>query len=357
MTNFYDWNKTISYDADVTIVISRRGKGKTYGIRKQCINDYIESGYRFVQIVRYKSAISDIAADYFGKVCREKKFQKYEFKTVGNKAYIAKKRNDDKPLKWELIGYFVALSQMQRSKESTYVNVKRLIFDEAIITYRDQFHQYLRNEFSLLTNVLDSCSRENPDDPESIPPRLYCLANACDLINPLFQRYGITEPPKFGYSWHDRKTCLVHYVDASEESDAKLNDTVAGRMARGTREADVIANNEFLNANDDFIEPKPSRAVYRYAIKYYDDYFCVWHDRKEALYYINRKLPKGEKDSESARIYTLVSSDRRINYIQLKTNDRLLKNLLELYYLGCLRFDTIATRENFVKMAAMFGVR
>ena len=73
---------------------------------------------------------------------------------------------------------------------------------------------------------------------------------------PYFIRYGIKEEPKFGYSWHAGKTFLLHYVESGEEADEKLNETVSGRMVRGTAEADVIARNKFANANADFVGAK-----------------------------------------------------------------------------------------------------
>ena len=39
MADFYDWQKTLSYDADVTMVIGTRGVGKTFGLRTQFIRD------------------------------------------------------------------------------------------------------------------------------------------------------------------------------------------------------------------------------------------------------------------------------------------------------------------------------
>ena len=36
---FYNWQKTLSYNADVTMVIGARGIGKTYGLRLQFIRD------------------------------------------------------------------------------------------------------------------------------------------------------------------------------------------------------------------------------------------------------------------------------------------------------------------------------
>ena len=54
MTAFYDWERTLSYDADITMVIGARGYGKTYGLRRQFLRDYIGKGYRFVEVVQLK---------------------------------------------------------------------------------------------------------------------------------------------------------------------------------------------------------------------------------------------------------------------------------------------------------------
>lgn len=353
-SKYYDWNKTISYDADVTVVISMRGFGKTYGLRKQCISDYINNGYRFVQIVRFKNSIPNIAADYFGKVSKEKKFKDYMFKTHGSFGYIAKRPKDknDKP-QWKLLCYFVALSQMQQTKEQTFTDVKRLIFDEAILDFRDRFHNYLPNEYSLLANVVDSCTRENAEDETAIKPRLYCLANACDLINPIFMRYGVTREPEYGYSWHDGKNMLLHYVAPEYHGELKLNETVAGRMTRGTSEADITVNNRFLNANTDFVEKKTANAKFQYAIKYDADIYAVWVDWNAGLYFISSKIP----NNTNKPIISLTARDNRINYVLVKRSNKLMQNLLELYYLGLIRYESIAQREKFIKMLSLFGVR
>ena len=68
MSDYYDWNKTLSYDADVTMVVGARGIGKTYGLRLQFIRDWIKDGSRFVELTRHKNELSDFAATYFNRI-------------------------------------------------------------------------------------------------------------------------------------------------------------------------------------------------------------------------------------------------------------------------------------------------
>ena len=50
-SKYYGWERTLSYDADVTMVIGARGIGKTFGLRMQCIRDLIRDGSRFCEVV------------------------------------------------------------------------------------------------------------------------------------------------------------------------------------------------------------------------------------------------------------------------------------------------------------------
>lgn len=351
--SYYDWGTTFSKDADVTMVVSRRGKGKTYGLRRQFVRDYLKDKSRFVEVCRFKDEIKDVMDGYFEKLEENGEFPAYTFKCEKNAAFIAKKAPAGEKPKWEKIGYFVALTQMQRSKKKTFVNVHRILMDEAVLMHNDRFHTYLPKEFALFTNVVDSCTRENPDEPRKHEPRVYLLANACDLCNPYFARYGVREEPPFGYSWHDGKTFLLHYVEAGEDGTDKLNKTVSGRMARGTPEADVIARNKFANANSDFIGKKPARAKFQFGIRYREETYGVWVDWQDGYYYVNEKIPANSKRP----VYALTAQDNGVNYVAVKRADKVLRSFVELYYLGIVRYETPALREKMVRALSLFGVR
>lgn len=351
MSKYYDWNKTLAYDADVTMVVGARGIGKTYGVRLQCIRDYIKNGFRFVELVRYKNELSGVSSGYFDRVESNKEFPEYVFKTDSNMAFIAPKpEGDDKP-KWELIGYFLALSQAQAIKKRTFDNVKRIIFDEAILDKTDRFHHYLPREFTILANIVDTVSRERADT-KGISPRLYLLGNALDVMNPYFMHYNVGIP-KYGYTWHNGKTMILHYVQDAEYSKHKATDTVAGRMLAGTEEGSIASNNEFAKMNDDFVMKKTKEAKFSFGIKYNGYSYAIWADWSNGYYFVTSRIPK----NPDKPIFALTLDDNRLNYIAARRAEAMLQGFVELHYAGVIRYESIPIRERFKEILNLFGVR
>lgn len=352
---YYDWTRTLSYDADVSIVIGSRGKGKTYGLRKQFVLDWLKHRYRFVEICRYVDEVNDVREDYFDKLVEKEEFPRLVFKTDRKKAYVAfKPKKENEKVKWHVIGYFVALTQMQRSKKKTFVRVKRIVMDEAVIDRMDRYHRYLPNEYGLLANVVDSCTRENPNDPseETIAPHLYLLGNAVDISNPYFARYGIVRVPAFGYTWYDAKTCMLHYIEPGDYAEAKLADTLAGRMVRNTRDADTMARNVFIDSDDDTIGKKPKDARYIWSLEYMGARFDVWVSTRDGYYYVCERRPK-----DGGVVYALSTKDNRANQIVLKRCDTLLRVLMDAIYSGLVKYSSVAIKRRFLDCMAAFGLR
>lgn len=353
MTDYYDWNKTLSYDADVTMVIGARGIGKTYGLRLQFIRDFIKDGSRFVELTRHKNELSDFSATYFNRIIENEEFPDYVFKTTPRHAYIADKPEKDEKPKWKLCGYFGALTEAQAMKKRTYSKVKRMLLDEAVIDKRlDRYHNYLPNEFGILANILDSVSRERKETSNSDRCRVYLLGNACDLLNVYFAAYGINDEPKIGYSWHKGKTMLLHYVKDVIYASEKSKETVAGRMLSNTADELVASANEFLRASNDFVFKKPKHAKFYFGIVYRDLKFGVWADFKDGLYYVTDKIPKN-----ATPVYALTASDNKINYIMAKRAEGVLRSFVDLYYVGIIRYETPYIKERFIEILNLFGVR
>lgn len=361
IAKYYDWAKTLSFDADVTMVIGARGVGKTYGLRKQFIKDFLKHGWRFVEICRYKNEISSVASGYFNRIDMNNEYPGYIFKTTPQKAYIAKvekseisldEKSKKKKTEWYCIGYFISLSDAQSLKKRTFSNVRRICFDEAILDKRDRFHKYLQSEYMLVANVIDTVSRERPDD-NSLAPRLYLLGNALDLFNPYFEKYGITDKPERGYSWHKNKTMLLDYVESREYSESKLKGTVSGRMIDGTVEGEIQANNEFMTLGIDFIMKKTQKATFVYGISYKNNKYGIWTDMREGWFFVTDKFPR----KTDRPIFTLTASDARLNYIMAKRMDKPIAMLSEAFYMGIMRFDSVAIMNGFIELMTLFGVK
>jgi hypothetical protein len=360
MSDFYDWHKTLSYNADVTMVVGARGIGKTYGLRKQCIIDHIKKGYRWVEVVRYKRELSSVSDGYFDRLSHDPMFDNLIFRTDARYMYVAERVNDGetdakgKPLKpqWHVCGYFVALTEGQMIKKRTYDNVRRIIFDEAVLERADRFHRYLPNEFVALANIVDTVSRERVG-VDGIKPRLYLLGNACDIANPYFAAYGVGTDLQFGYRWYRGKTFLLHYVKDDEYSKAKLAGTVAGRMLSGTVGGAVAADNEFELTNTEFVSKKPKRCKFAFGIVCNGKRYGVWNDITEGLVYVTDYIPNGM----DRRIYTLTASDSRVNYIMANRLSKVMQSFANMYWAGIVFYDTLQVKMDFQEILQMFGVK
>lgn len=349
---FYPWARTFSYNADVTMVISVRDRGKTFGIRMAAMDDAIKRGHRFVEVVRYKNELPEVIAGYFDKLAMLDKFSSYEFRTEGRKGFYRPKANDtSKKSKepWIPLCYFIALSEAQNAKKRTYVDVRYIIFDEALIE-PGLYLRYLPREWQVLANVVDTVTRESGTG-EGIRPHLVMCSNSVDLVNPYFAAWGINDVPPVGYSWHANHHVLLHYEDPSDIPTDRSRTTLAGRMVAGTDEAKTALSNEFIHAVDDDIAPKPSGAKFWIGLVFRGQTFGIWIDWLEGFYYVTPKIP-----SDARTVYSLTRKDNSANRLIARRATPAMRALVQGYDERMLRFDSIATRESLLDALSLFGV-
>lgn len=346
---YYCWHKTLSFAADVTIVIASRGRGKTYGLRKQCVQDFIKDRSTFVEICRFKSEIRPVMDGYFSRLSDE--FPEYIFKTEKQKGYIAEKPLDDEKPVWSVICYFLALTDSQNAKKRTYNNVRRIIFDEAILESYDRHHNYLSREYQKLANVVDTVTRERSES--KIKPHLYLLGNSVDLLNPYFINLGINKMPEFGFRWYRNKSVLLHYEDPGDYAEDKLAGTLSGRMIAGTAEGESAARNRFEEPDESLIATKPKHAKFELGFVSAGRNLGVWSDYVEGYYYVNNKIPKGT----DRPIYYVTRSDASANLLAARAASPWMHILLDAHSISMIRYASAGCMHQFLDMLNMFGLR
>jgi len=356
---FYDWPATFSRQTgtqgEFCIVIGAKGIGKTFGLRRQCVSDYIKHGWRFCEICRTREELKAVRKGYFDKLEFEGMFTGYIFKVQGEIGYIAREPEKDpetgdyveKP-QWAELCYFVAMTTFQIAKKRTYVNVHRFIFDEAVIDRKDRYHRYLLNEILIFGQLLDTVSRQQPGGYQY---RVYLLGNACDLTCPYLRYLGVNKMPEFGYTFYNHKHTLLHYVEPWDQ-ERRETQTLVGRMLAGTGESEMIFGNRFAEDGSDTISPKTPRARYSYAIKYGEHLFGIWIDYGKALCYISAKVPKGAKN-----VFTLLKADSTLDYTAIERTSPYLQIINRFFYSGSLRYESPAIREMFLTILEFIGIR
>lgn len=367
------WPKIFSHEStpgcDVTMVIEARGHGKTWGMREQVLRDWLKDGSRFVAVSRTANRIPDVMGDFFGALAKPDREGKpssvlmrehrFMFRRVRNTllAYeIPREKWGAASVKvprgaWDIVGYFVALSQAQNIKEQTFAKVRRIVFDEALIERPTPRHTYLRNEYDDLVSVVSSVTREQVEGGV-LRPHVYLLANACTIANPYFERFGVdTFPPK-GFSWWRGHMFLLYVGDDKEYSDAVTSRTVAGRLGALSDYNAMAADNEFQDAGTDMVCEKPRYAWFRVGVKAGEHTYGIWWDEQDARWWV------GYGARDDARMFTLTTEDKRIDYQMAARNEPFFRSLADSYRLDGVRFESVACRRNFeMEVLRLFGLR
>lgn len=351
----YDWSKTFSYNAFITIVIGAKNYGKTFGIRCQFIRDYIKSNGRdkFVDISRYSSSIPDVACSYFTAIEENiSEFSNYMFKVEKNVAYISIKQDEPE---WGILGYFVALTDLEKIKRRTWNNIRRVCFDEFMLERSmNEYARYLKNENNLLIQVLAALDRRKDGDKSSM--HVYLLGNKCDLTNPHLYALGIRSEPKVGYSWYRNKLVLLHNVVDVEYSN-EMRQTNLGKLAAMQEGNEYMFGDGYIGADEYKCEKKTSNARFIFGIKFSQFKFGVWFDDVTSIWYINEQFPKANINLQNTPIYVLTHEDNTIDVVAARRSTPLLKKLVDLYYSDRLRYSSPACRNIFMDTLSLLGVR
>jgi hypothetical protein len=350
MTEYYDMRRLLPYDADIYAVFGARDIGKTFSARTIALDDYLNKGNRFVEITRYNGEVSGVSTNWAEKILTLHKYDAYEFKSEKRMLFIREKSTEAKNKNaWNVCGYFIGLSMQQQLKKLTFVNVRTVIMDEYIIDTDDRFHHYLKNEWRQLSNLVDTVTRERPDN-DSIKPRIFLLGNSCDFFNPLFERYHINDIPAYGISWYGNKTMLLDYVKDDEYGRRKAAGTVAGRMLGNDNK--IAAFNTFEMSQSHDIAKAPSKSELSYRLKYNKKEYGVFIDWNDGMVYISTKFD----DTKKVLRYAITDDDMSVNYRTAIYAKRFIKNLGEYYGADMLRFDTRTTKNAIMNIMKLYSV-
>lgn len=343
---FFEWGPVFSRQAPITMVVGARGLGKTYGLRKACIEEYLKKGLRFVEVSRFKSEQKQVSKGYFARVSAE--FPGCEFEVRGSEGFVCRKTDSRGKKVWEKICFFVSLTELQTAKKRTFDGVHRIIFDEAVIDRADRFHRYLPGEWELLAGLIDSVSRERAES--SIHPQLFLLGNAVDLANPYFQRIGLMEAPKTGFHWFLKKLFLLVVPEATEYSQSKETQTLAGRMLAGTAAGQAANWNEFSSEFEGVISPKPSTARFEVGLLWKDQTFGLWFDDHEGRYYVTSRIPP------QGRCLALSIGQVAVNTPLVQKNASFLRSIVSLASIDGLRFESLGLRSQFFTACGLLNL-
>lgn len=168
---------------EILLIDGNRTGGKTTGISKMLVEDFLNNGKKFFLVYRYKNDLKDVAEAFF-KDIKFLFFPEHEMIAKGHangafyELYI-----DKKPC-----GYASSLTMAGKLKRYSHVfnDVQSMFFDE----YQDENGLYLPSEVEKLMSLHTTIARGHGQPVRFVP--VYMCSNSISIFNPYYLALGIS---------------------------------------------------------------------------------------------------------------------------------------------------------------------
>lgn len=266
---YYNYRTIDGYNAPITVILSKRGLGKTFGRVFRSMRRFIENQRRFIYVVETEDMVQTLSQNrgekFFSKIIeyleknptvRNKKMLEY---MEGSKSEITEGDVVNKIKGGTIIiggvtaGYIVSMNGFAKLKRNNFVNVAEVIVDEFIPETIDV--RSLKNAYKLVSLIQSIARTDNI--------KVYLLGNTVRLNDNILLKLKLTHlKPGEIRKVYDKFGLIVvcHYVDNSQYKEfTELADrSVAGRLAALTGE-DNLEENKFGDeiSNELLIPDKP----------------------------------------------------------------------------------------------------
>ena len=347
----YDISGVMGSGCAINVVTGARSFGKTYGWKKRCIKNFIDSGETWGYLRTFDQEIKDIVADgpeaFFSDVMRNDEFPGRKFRVNGRTMQCGKVMgtNDkgEEQVEWETMGQLLALTKAQSYKGKTVANMTTLVFDEFIRETR--VPPYPANCVNMLMNLWETLDRREDR------LRIVMLANSADVVNPYFVAWGIVPPEPGGHMRVPVGRSYVYVENCwSREFDQFSDDSEIGRFTAGSSYQLYAQKNQFANQSGLFVAAKPRRCVAVMNFVWKDKEFSVWADRDSlGREHVEAGCAKG------VETVALTRADGGPDIYVIERNNPILKDTVSRARKGWITFESDRVREQFMEVLELCG--
>lgn len=338
---YWDITKPLSYNCLFNFILGMRGGGKTYGSLKYCIEQHLKwkkkgINWQFVYVRRMKTELEKLTISRGGRLFKavENEFPTHNLKAESNVLYCDK----------EIMGYAIPLSTASILKSDPMPDVKMIIFDEFIIDNRGTYH-YLKDEVTKFLDLYESIARGRD-------VIVMFLSNAVSIANPYFDYWHLDKPHNSDIQRFGKAKQILVQNFVNEELSTMRKESKFGSIISGTEYSDYAFDNDWLLDNTDFIEHKTKRSEYYLTFRYKDSYIAVWIDRVQWIFYVSEDV-----DRQFPMVYSVTTDDHKPNVMLFSAAKKMkwMKNLIEAYQLGAVRYENLKLKNWFRDIMRMCG--
>lgn len=334
---YYDLNKVKSHNKFINMVISQRGVGKSFAMKREAVTRFIKGKGQFVYIRRTGTQLKQIrdgdskGGKFFTDI--QEFFPDHELDYRADKFYC----------NGEVMGYSVALTKPAVVRGASFHNVTTIWFDEFIsIGTPDDI--YRPNEFNDFLNICDTIIRTRSN------VKIYMLGNPYSLVNPYFNEFNIDL--KIGERLTVYKDIIIDFFDAKDFASART-ETAFGRIIQGTAYGTFSLDNQSLVDSDAFIHARTRTSDFLFNLEYRNKGVSVFYDSLTDLYYCSDMINQEYKGK-------IVFEERLIDdvnkYASHFKDDRRLFMIKMAFDLGKIYYDSQKIKSAMFKMYKKVGI-
>lgn len=274
---YYNFDKLFSYPFLMAFVIGERGCGKTFGSKVAMLKKYLKSGEQFIYLRRYKTELDTALATFWNDLIDNEYFKDHELKVKKTKM-LTQFTCDG-----EVCGYAVPLSTANILKSTAFPKVKTIIFDEFLLDNAGGTYRYLRNEVTMMLDVIETVGRLREI-------QVIFLGNALSITNPYFAYFNLDLPYNSEFRSFKDGLIIVNYIKNLKYREAKKQSKF-GRLIEDTEYGRYAIDNEMLRDNKHFIEKKPPDSIFWGVLVLNGNYIGIWQSKSGYVYLSNKFDP------------------------------------------------------------------
>lgn len=240
---FYTLRKILSYNLPINIIIGARGYGKTFSVKKYCLNKFLYNGSKIVW-VRDTEDAKKVLCDNDGKKFFEDvplmNLQKFTDGSIKRGEIIVNNKN---------MGSVLPASTFQRYKGNSFQEAKIIVYDEFIREigrFSKNTVWETINTFNTILRTRDSC-------------KIFMTANALDAGDPFLEFLGASLED-FGFYVNRKKGVAIHYADSSEKFIKMASKGIMGKLIMDTPYEKNLVNSEFIGKSDLYFTSLPPKS-------------------------------------------------------------------------------------------------
>lgn len=299
---YFSYRKIDSYqDLPIKVIIGARGIGKTYGLKKKFIKDFLYKGKKFIWLRDNEDAIDKLTENngekFFNDVSKE--FNNLKYKVQNNAIFI----ND------QHCGYFMSISTYYNYKGNAYEDIKNIGFDEFI---KEKAQRTAKHRILQFVNTIETIGRTRNNY------KIYMLSNALDRNDDFFTLFDI-KISSFGLYTNKKKGISLIYAQNNPIYDKAHKESISGKLLSNTVYDDSISNNVFMGDDKLYYTRKPPKSKLlcilhneeNKAVRLYesDDIIYVEDDTNENQYLNKRFVNKLKNITTTTRLIPKIFKD------------------------------------------------